>query len=136
MLKYLGCGLLLAGVLVTVRVLPAVEKTDAKSGGAVLVHDVYFTLKDNSTEARAKLVAACKRYLTNHPGEEHFVAGIRAKDLTRAVNDQDFDVGLHIVFKDRESHDKYQDAARHKQFIEENQANWKQVRVFDFVAEQ
>jgi hypothetical protein len=135
MRRYLVYGLFLGVILVTARALNADEKTRAPSGGTALVHDVYFTLKDNSPEAKAKLVAACKRYLTNHPGEEAFAAGVRAKELTRPVNDQDFDVGLHIVFKDKESHDKYQDATRHKQFIEENQANWKQVRVFDFVAE-
>ena len=29
------------------------------------------------------------------------------------------------------SHDLYQDAPRHQQFIAENKPNWKQVRVFD-----
>jgi hypothetical protein len=130
-----ACVLFLGLVVAAARALSGEEKTQASGGGAVLIHDVYFALKDNSPQAKAKLVAACKKYLTNHPGEEHFAAGIRAEELNRPVNDQDFDVGLHIVFKDRASHDQYQEAARHKQFIEENQANWKKVRVFDFVGE-
>ena len=36
-----------------------------------------------------------------------------------------------ITFKDKAAHDKYQDADKHKQFIEENKDNWKKVRVFD-----
>ena len=52
-------------------------------------------------------------------------------DLDRSVNDRDFDVGLHLVFKDRAAHDLYQNAPRHLQFIEENKATWKKVRVFD-----
>ena len=33
--------------------------------------------------------------------------------------------------RDRAAHDTYQDAPRHKQFIDENKDNWKKVRVFD-----
>jgi hypothetical protein len=98
---------------------------------SLLAHDVYFTLKDNSAASRTKLVDACKKYLTDHPGEVFFAAGTRAEEFTREINDQDFDVALHIVFKDKGAHDKYQDAQRHKQFIEENKDNWKKVRVFD-----
>ena len=74
-------------------------------------HDVFFALKDNSAAAKDKLVAACKKYLTKHPGEVFFAAGTLAEDLNRPVNDRDFDVALHIVFADRAAHDKYQDAA-------------------------
>jgi hypothetical protein len=107
----------------------------AKGQGGLLSHDVYFTLKDNSPAARQKLVAACQKYLSKHPGEVFFAAGTRAQDLTREVNDQDFDVALHIVFQDKAAQDKYQEAPRHKQFIEENKDAWKKVRVFDSVVE-
>jgi hypothetical protein len=96
-----------------------------------LAHDVFFALKDNSKEARAKLVAACKKYLTGHEGTVFFAAGTVASEFAREVNDRDFDVSLHLYFKDKAAHDKYQEAPRHKQFIEEQQANWKKVRVFD-----
>jgi hypothetical protein len=96
----------------------------------MLVHNVFFTLNDNSPQARQKLVAACEKYLTNHPGGVFFACGTVA-DLDRPVNQRDFDVGLHMAFKDRKSHDDYQEAPRHKQFIEENRSNWKLVRVFD-----
>jgi hypothetical protein len=107
----------------------------AKGQGSLLSHDVYFTLTDNSPAARQKLVAACKKYLSRHPGEVFFAAGTRAEDLKREVNDQDFDVALHIVFQDRASQDKYQEAPRHLQFIAENKGSWKKVRVFDSVVE-
>ena len=102
-----------------------------KGDGPMVSHDVYFTLKDNSVKARNKLVAACKKYLSKHSGEVFFAAGSRVADLKRPVNDQDFDVALHIVFKNRKAHDKYQDHPRHKKFIEENKDDWKKVRVFD-----
>jgi hypothetical protein len=101
----------------------------------MLSHDVYFSLKDNSPEAKRKLVAACKKYLSGHQGEVFFAAGTLAESLKREVNDVQFDVALHIVFKDMASHDKYQDAKRHLQFIDENKDNWKKVRVFDSIVE-
>ena len=107
----------------------------AADAPTALAHDVYFSLNDASDGAKAALVAACKKYLTGHEGELSFSAGVLAVELNRPVNDRDFDVALHIVFASKAAHDKYQDAARHKQFIEENQKNWKKVRVFDSLVE-
>jgi Stress responsive A/B Barrel Domain len=103
--------------------------------GTMLSHDVYFSLKDNSPAAKKKLVAACKKYLSGHEGEVFFAAGTLANELKREVNDLQFDVALHIVFKDTACHDKYQVAKKHEQFIEENKDNWKKVRVFDSMVE-
>jgi Stress responsive A/B Barrel Domain len=107
-----------------------------KKGGTMLSHDVYFTLKDSSAKAKQELVDACHKYLRKHPGEVFFAVGTRAEEYTRDVNDKDFDVALHIVFSDNAAHDKYQDAERHKQFIAEQKANWKSVRVFDSLVTQ
>ena len=65
------------------------------------------------------------------PGITFFAAGSRDEGLTRPVNDQVFDVGLHVYFVDRAAHDVYQDHPGHIAFIEDNMANWKSVRVFD-----
>ncbi len=103
----------------------------AQDAPKALAHDVYFSLNDASPKARAELVAACRKYLTGHPGVVVFSAGVVAGELDRPVNDRDFDVALHMTFDGKASHDKYQEAPRHKQFIEEQQKNWKKVRVFD-----
>jgi hypothetical protein len=102
---------------------------------SLLSHSVFFSLNDNCPAAREKLVAACKKYLSGHPGTMFFAAGTLAKGLDRPVNDRDFDVALHVVFQDRAAHDAYQQAERHLQFIQENKANWKTVRVFDACVE-
>lgn len=102
----------------------------------MLAHNVYFTLKDNSPAARTKLVAACKKYLTGHPGTVFFACGTLCDELRREVNDLGFDVGLHIIFATKADHDRYQDAPRHEEFVKENRESWKQVRVFDSVVEQ
>ncbi|MFO0968618.1 MAG: Dabb family protein [Gemmataceae bacterium] len=112
---------------------PVSEAGEKKTHAAKIGHMVYFTLKDNSAAEKGKLVDACKKYLTKHHGEVYFAAGVLAEDLKREVNVRDWDVALHIVFADMKSHDAYQTADRHKQFITENKDNWKQVRVFDSV---
>ncbi len=92
---------------------------------------VYFTLKDKSPQAKAKLLAACKKYLSGHPGTVWFAAGARAEEFARDVNDAAFDVALHVVFKDKAAHDVYQVAEKHLKFIQENKDSWEKVRVFD-----
>jgi hypothetical protein len=98
----------------------------------LLAHDVFFTLHDASAEARARLVAACSKYLSGHDGSVFMSVGLPAPEFNRPVNDHGFDVALHVYFKDKASHDAYQVHPRHQQFLEESQANWKQVRVFDW----
>jgi hypothetical protein len=102
-----------------------------QNDGLMLAHMVYFELTDDSAAARQKLIDACKEYLSDHPGTVAFAAGVVADEFDRDVNDRDWDVSLHLVFRDKAAHDRYAVAPSHLQFIEENRANWKRVRVFD-----
>ena len=97
----------------------------------MLIHTVYFTLHDPSPAAKQKLLGAFQKYLTGHSGMTFFAGGTLAEEYARSVNDRDYHVSLHMVFDSRASHDAYQVAPRHQQFIDENKADWKQVRVFD-----
>jgi hypothetical protein len=97
----------------------------------MLAHSVFFSLHDNSPAAIGKLIDACKNYLPNHKGILHFTVGTLNPELTRPVNDNDFDVALHIFFDSKPSHDAYQAAPDHLQFIHESKPNWRMVRVFD-----
>lgn len=99
--------------------------------GPALMHNVYFTLNDNSQAARDRLVADCYKYLRNHPGVTFFAAGTIVEENVREVNVQGWDVGLHVVFASKQHHDLYQKAADHLKFIEVNQQNWKAVHVYD-----
>lgn len=128
-------GAFAAGYVVSQRQSPT-EAGDKKSTSSGQIgHMVYFKLKDNSPAEKKKLVDACKKYLTKHEGEVYFAAGTLAEKLKREVNVTDWDVALHIVFRDLKSHDLYQDAKRHQEFIDENKSNWANVRVFDSVIE-
>jgi len=96
-----------------------------------IAHNVYFALKEPTEANTAALVAACRRYLRDHPGVDFFAAGRPAPGLERPVNDRDFHVALHVVFASRADHDAYQDAPRHHEFIAEQEEGWAKVRVFD-----
>ena len=116
---------------VTAALIVALAGISAQAEEPMLAHDVYFALKDNSPQAKEKLIAACKKYLTDHPGLVRFSVGTLADEMKRDVNDRDFDVALHLVFKSKASCDQYSTAERHLKMIAENQDNWKKVRVFD-----
>ena len=57
----------------------------AQAEEPVVGHMVFFQLTDNSDAAKAKLVAACKKYLKNHDGVLYFSAGVRGKEFDRDV---------------------------------------------------
>ena len=97
----------------------------------MLSHTVYFTLHDASEAAQDRLVEIARKYLANHPGVLFFGVGKLCKELNRPVNDQEFQVGLNVVFDSKESHVTYQTAPDHLKFIEEGKPNWAKVRVFD-----
>lgn len=120
-----------AGALaVSACALSTTRAAPAEGKNMMLVHNVYFALKESNDANRRKLVEACDRYLSDHPGTVFYAAGT-VSELDRPVNDRDWDVGLHVIFKDRASHDAYQDAPKHLKFIEENKDTWSKVRVFD-----
>jgi Stress responsive A/B Barrel Domain len=99
-----------------------------------LAHHVFFTLEDASETRITGLVAACKKYLVDHDGVIDFAVGRRDPELNRPVNAH-YHVSLHVIFRNRETHDAYQTAAMHLEFIDQEKANWKQVQVFDSTLE-
>ncbi|MHB8903057.1 MAG: Dabb family protein [Thermoguttaceae bacterium] len=119
------------GLLPVILLTAGARVTAADKAQPMLCHDVYFTLKADSPQAREALVAGCKKYLAPNPGIVWFAAGPLVEEHQREVNDRDFGVALHIVFQDKASHDKYQECESHKKFIEEFSAGWEKVRVFD-----
>ncbi len=96
-----------------------------------LAHIVFFTLEDGSAEARRKFVNACQTSLSHEPGIQYFAVGERGEEFQRAVNEQQYHVGLHVVFESRAAHDAYQEAPKHLQFIAENKGKWQNVQIFD-----
>ena len=99
-----------------------------------LTHSVFFDLNDDDPAAVQALVDGCYKYLAPHDGIVYFSAGARHADYQREVNDLDFDVALTIVFESTAAQDAYQVTEPHLQFIDEFNANWERVRVFDSLA--
>jgi hypothetical protein len=104
---------------------------EKKAAGSQLAHMVFFTLKESNEANRKRVVDACKRYLDEHQGVVYFSVGTLNPELKREVNDVEYDVALHLVFKDKAAHDRYQDHPRHLAFIDECKSLWSKVRVFD-----
>ena len=126
--------LVTALVLLSLVVGAAAIQSYSHAGGKAadnIGHMVYFKLKDGSPKATADLVGACNKYLSGHDGTIYYSAGVLAQDLKREVNDRDFDVALHLVFKDKPSYEKYAVHPRHDEFIKGGKDNWDKVRVFD-----
>lgn len=100
----------------------------------MLAHNVYFSLHDRSPDAIRRLLDSCRTHLANRPGVVFFACGELASECNRPVNDRDFDVSLHLVFKSVDDHEHYQKSdAEHQKFIGECKPNWAKVRVFDSV---
>jgi quinol monooxygenase YgiN len=106
------------------------ESNLSTSGESMLAHMVYFSLHEPTAANKQKMLDACHKYLSGHPGVVLYAAGTCAH-YDRPVNDRDFDIALQVVFTDQAAHDAYQNAPRHLQFIEECKPMWKKVRVFD-----
>lgn len=121
-------------VLLILTMLPALSARAAEKR-VKLAHIVYFQLKDASPAAQEHMVAACYKYLKNHPGVVYFGAGTLASEFQREVNQRDFQVALHVVFENKKFHDDYQVHPEHLKFIAENKDSWASVRVFDSYVE-
>ena len=130
-------ALLIAGLLLTglcfYHAGPASQSAraeEAAEGEPMLAHNVYFSLKDSGPAATKQIVDDCHKYLAPQPGIVFYAAGTLSA-LDRPVNDRDYDVALHVVFKDRAALDAYLVAPKHLEFVAKHKANWEKVRVFD-----
>jgi hypothetical protein len=120
----LGAALL---ALASCRSLPAAAEPVAP----VLVHSVFFTLKDQSPAAREHLIEDCYRELASIEGITSFYAAARDEGLARDANDVEFDVALTVVFRDRAALDHYLPDERHQRFVAGHKDGWAKVRIFD-----
>lgn len=105
---------------------------------SAIQHDIFIKLKDSSLDSSKRQLELGIKYLAEHPGQLYFGASClafnvdRHKQVPYLVNELDFDVAFHMIFKDAQSHDMYQVSDRHvKHFIPESKGNWSKIRVFD-----
>jgi hypothetical protein len=96
-------------------------------------HVVIFWTRADDPQAVNKLIAGAERYLKPIPGILHFHVG-KMVPSPRPVVDQSFQVGLNIVFADKQAQDEYQAHPSHVQFVEQVlKPVLRRVAVFDFM---
>jgi hypothetical protein len=117
-------------LLATTACVSAPLASDAKAE-PWLAHDVYFDLTDDSAESHDAFVQSCWDKLAKIDGVRFFACGKRDVSLDRPVNDQEYDISLHVVFESRAAHDAYQTHPDHLALVDMHKTNWSGVRVFD-----
>lgn len=98
----------------------------------VLQHNVYFWMKDGSTDADKKKLQKGLQDLVNGVKEvKKAEIGIPAGTPAREVVDQSFGFSLFTWFESIEDHDVYQEHPLHTKFIEDCASLWNKVVVYD-----
>lgn len=81
-------------------------------------HVVIFWTKAGLPQATDELLAGAEKYLKPIPGLLHFHVG-RMVPSARPVVDQSYQVGLNVVFLDKQAQDEYQVHPLHLEFVEQ-----------------
>jgi hypothetical protein len=98
----------------------------------MLTHTVFFWLKPETTAERRAQFESDLRVLLTIPGSTRAVIGKPSTTEQRPVVDHSYDYALELDFNDVASHDSYQDAPAHHDFITKSREIWAKVQVYDF----
>ncbi|MCB1122179.1 MAG: Dabb family protein [Verrucomicrobiae bacterium] len=97
----------------------------------MLVHSVFFTLKDGLSEAEKAHFIEQVGTLGNIPTVDSIYIGTPAATPDRPVIRKDYDVALTVLLKSLDDHDVYQEHQIHLDFIKNNSKFWESVIIFD-----
>lgn len=97
----------------------------------MLVHSVYFWLKDTLSESEKAHFYEGLLNLKNIPSVMNLYVGKPAKTQPRPVIDNSYTYGLVVVFNDIQAHDEYQVHPIHKDFLSKYSSYWSRVLVYD-----
>lgn len=112
---------------------PAFEALSMKNEKQVLVHHVFFWLKNpSSKEDLAKLIAGVKG-LSKIETIRMIHVGVPAPTEKRDVIDDSYSVSELMFFDDEAGQKTYQDHPIHQKFIAECSPLWKKVLVYDVI---
>ena len=96
-----------------------------------MAHTVYFWLKDGLSAAELRSFEAGAKSLEAAPTVRRAFVGKPASTPSRGVVDNSFDYSLVLWFDDVAGHDAYQISPVHLKFVEEHEAKFDVVKVFD-----
>jgi len=112
---------------------PAVNALDFQKDKPVLVHHVFFWLKNPaSAEDRNKLIAGLKS-LSKIETIRMIHIGVPASTEKRDVVDNSYSVSELMLFDNLEGQQTYQDHPIHQKFIKEHAHLWDKVVVYDSI---
>jgi hypothetical protein len=80
-------------------------------------HMFFFQLSDTARELVDHFIELCRKYLSGHPGQQHFSIGIRALEINRAVSGTNFEVSVHMIFENIAAFNEYSASSTHEDFI-------------------
>lgn len=98
----------------------------------MLTHTVLFWLNPETTPERRAQFESDLRALAAIPGSRRAIIGRPSSTGQRPVVDHSYDYALELDFDDVATHDLYQDAPAHHEFIANSREIWAKVQVFDF----
>jgi hypothetical protein len=99
----------------------------------MLVHSVYFWLRDDLTAAEHERFVEGLNALLTIESIHHGHAGMPAT-TNRPVIDRSYSYGLIVFFEDRAGHDAYQDDPIHDRFRDACGDLWRDVKIYDITA--
>jgi hypothetical protein len=121
-----------AGVLPYHTLNASSSKDYKKSDKTMLLHSVYFWLKNGVSEVERKEFEKGMRDLVADVKEVHkSEIGKPAGTPDRSVVDHSFHYSLCVWFTSIENHDIYQEHPAHKRFVDDFSSLWTEVRVYD-----
>ena len=98
----------------------------------MLVHNVYFWLKEGVSEADRLAFETGLRTLCGEPNIHRAYFGKPVATSDRDVTDHSFVDSLVVFFADMDSHNRYQEeSAIHDKFVADHNAIWSRVSVYD-----
>ncbi|MDO5553699.1 MAG: Dabb family protein [Planctomycetia bacterium] len=97
----------------------------------MVIHSVYFTLKDKNPSVVAAFLEDTKTFGANIPNILYLQAGA-ALPATRPIHDKEFDIALVSAFPSQEALQTYLVHPDHLAYCARHEGNWAGIRVFDF----
>ena len=97
----------------------------------LLVHHVFFWLKNPQSQADQQQLIAGLKTLTTIPTIRQIHLGVLASTEKRDVVDTSWDVSELIFFDDEAGQKTYQDHPIHQAFVKNNSHLWEKVLVYD-----
>jgi hypothetical protein len=92
-------------------------KMTAFGANKPFAHMFFFQLSDTSKELVNDFIGLCVKYLSHHPGQQHFSIGCRALEMDRNVSAKNFEISIHMIFTDFAAYEKYSKSRQHDEFI-------------------